>query len=276
MADVAITGLWAIAAVAWADLVEMVDDVGWTPASKKASVDQTDTYLSQTTKTLTNKTLTAPVVNSPTWIVTDDVTESTDKNYVTDAEAVVIGNTSNTNTWDQTTVSWNAWTATALETARTIWWVSFDWTANINLPWVNASWNQDTSWTAADATALETPRAINWVNFDWSADITLLERVVTTTDDATAVIDVDVTDVYELSAVANATVFTLTWTPTDWQKLIVRYLDAWAAKWLTWTWFTALWITLPTTTTQDKWWYVWFTYNLSATAWHWVATVTEA
>jgi len=66
----------------------------------------TDTLVGKaTTDTLTNKTLTSPVINSPTNIVTDDVTESTDKNYVTDAEAVVIGNTSNTNTGDEATAS---------------------------------------------------------------------------------------------------------------------------------------------------------------------------
>ena len=104
----------------------------------------------------------------------------------------------------------------------------------------------------------------------------ITQRVVTTTDDSTAVIDIDVTDVYELSAVANATVFTLTGTPTDGQKLIVRYKDAGVSKGLTWTGFTALGITLPTDTTAGKWDYVGCTYNLGATAWHCIATVTEA
>jgi hypothetical protein len=53
------------------------------------------------TETLTNKTLTSPVVNSPTGITTANVTASTDKNYVTDAQLVVIGNTSGSNTGDQ-------------------------------------------------------------------------------------------------------------------------------------------------------------------------------
>ena len=48
----------------------------------------------------------------------------------------------------------NAATATALETARNIGGVSFDGTANINLPGVNASGNQDTSGTAAIATTV--------------------------------------------------------------------------------------------------------------------------
>ncbi len=66
-------------------------------------------------------------------LTTADVTASTDKNYVTDAQATVIGNTSGTNTGDQTTITGNAGTATALQTARTIGGVSFDGTANITV-----------------------------------------------------------------------------------------------------------------------------------------------
>jgi hypothetical protein len=67
----------------------------------------------------------------------------------------------------------NASTATALETARTLGGVSFDGTANINLPGVNASGNQDTSGNAASATILETARTIGGVSFDGSAAINL-------------------------------------------------------------------------------------------------------
>ena len=49
-------------------------------------------------------------------------------------------------------VTGNASTATALATARTIGGVSFDGTANINLPGVNAAGNQNTSGTAATVT----------------------------------------------------------------------------------------------------------------------------
>jgi len=48
----------------------------------------------------------------------------------------------------------NADTATTLETARTIGGVSFNGSANINLPGVNAAGNQDTSGTAAIATTI--------------------------------------------------------------------------------------------------------------------------
>lgn len=104
----------------------------------------------------------------------------------------------------------------------------------------------------------------------------ITKRVVTTTDDATAVIDVDVTDVYQLSAVANATTFTLTGTPTDGQTLMIRFKDAGVAKALTWTGFTAIGVALPTTTVAGKWHYVGCQYNSAASAWHAIAVGVEA
>ena len=68
-------------------------------------------------------------------------------------------------------LSGNATTATTLQNARTIGGVSFDGSANINLPGVNAAGNQDTSGNAATATALATPRNIAGVSFDGSANI---------------------------------------------------------------------------------------------------------
>jgi len=68
-------------------------------------------------------------------------------------------------------------TATALANARTIGGVSFDGTANINLPGVNASGNQDTSGNAATATALETARTIHGVSFDGTGNIDLSEVI---------------------------------------------------------------------------------------------------
>ncbi len=68
-------------------------------------------------------------------------------------------------------------TATALANARTIGGVSFDGTANINLPGVNATGNQDTSGNAATATALETARNIHGVSFDGTGNIDLSEVI---------------------------------------------------------------------------------------------------
>jgi hypothetical protein len=63
--------------------------------------------------------------------------------------------------------------ATALKTARTIGGVSFNGSANINLPGVNTTGNQDTSGTAAEATILENARTIGGVSFNGSANINL-------------------------------------------------------------------------------------------------------
>jgi hypothetical protein len=101
-------------------------------------------------------------------------------------------------------------------------------------------------------------------------------RVVTATDDATAVIDVDVTDQYQLTAVANATEFTVSGTPVNGQKLIIRLKDAGAGKALTWTGFTAIGVTLPTTTVASKTHYIGCIYNSAASTWDAVAVVAEA
>jgi hypothetical protein len=77
------------------------------------------------------------------------------------------------NTIGNQDTSGNAATAAALETARTIGGVSFDGTANIDLPGVNTAGTQNTSGNAATATALETARNIGGVSFDGSANIDL-------------------------------------------------------------------------------------------------------
>lgn len=64
-------------------------------------------------------------------------------------------------------------TATQLQTARTIGGVSFNGTANINLPGVNTKGNQDTSGNADTATRLQTARNIGGVSFKGDADINL-------------------------------------------------------------------------------------------------------
>ncbi|HBE7402326.1 tail fiber protein [Escherichia coli] len=67
----------------------------------------------------------------------------------------------------------NAATATKLQTARTIGGVSFDGSANIDLPGVNKTGNQNTTGNAATATKLQTARTIGGVSFDGSANINL-------------------------------------------------------------------------------------------------------
>ena len=70
-------------------------------------------------------------------------------------------------------ITGNAATATALQNARDIGGVSFNGTANINLPGVNTAGNQNTSGNAATATILATARTIGGVSFNGSANINL-------------------------------------------------------------------------------------------------------
>ena len=90
-------------------------------------------------------------------------------------------------------VTGNASTATALATARTIGGVSFNGTANINLPGVNTTGNQNTSGNAATATALATGRTIGLsgdvtatgVSFDGTGNITLTTAMAANSVDLT-------------------------------------------------------------------------------------------
>ena len=107
-------------------------------------------------QTLTNKTLTAPVIST-----------------ISNTGTLTLPTSTGTLALTSDDITGNAATATALETARTIGGVSFNGTANINLPGVNTSGTQDTSGNAATATALETARTIGGVSFDGTANINL-------------------------------------------------------------------------------------------------------
>lgn len=63
----------------------------------------------------------------------DNMVQGSTNKFVTAAELTVLGNTSGTNTGDQTSVTGNAGTATKLATARTIDGQSFDGSANITV-----------------------------------------------------------------------------------------------------------------------------------------------
>ena len=86
-----------------------------------------------------------------------------------------------TGSWNGVDGPWGEWikvgsaatTATKLAAARTIGGVSFDGSANIDLPGVNKAGTQNTSGNAASATKLQTARKIGGVAFDGTADITL-------------------------------------------------------------------------------------------------------
>ena len=108
---------------------------------------------------------------------TDDLSEGSSNLYHTTARVNSAIDSRVTNTFINNLSGVVADTATALANARTIGGVSFDGTANINLPGVNTSGNQDTSGNAATATALETARNIHGVSFDGTGNIDLSEVI---------------------------------------------------------------------------------------------------
>jgi hypothetical protein len=106
----------------------------------------------------------------------------------------------------------------------------------------------------------------------------IVERVVTTTDDATAVIDTDACDQYQLTAIANATEFSVSGTPTNGQKLLIRYVDAGTTKNLTYAadTFRVIGVTLPTATVANKTGYIGCVYNSAASRWDVLAVGLQA
>jgi hypothetical protein len=95
------------------------------------------------------------------------------QNLFTDSAANITYNPS-TNTLTTTTfagaLTGNATTATTLQTARNIGGVSFNGSADINLPGVNTGGNQNTTGSAA---TLTTARTINGTSFNGSANVTV-------------------------------------------------------------------------------------------------------
>ena len=79
------------------------------------------------------------IVGNIAALTTVSIADSLNKRYVTDAQLTLLGNTSGTNTGDQTTITGNAGSATILQTARTINGVSFDGSANISINAVDST-----------------------------------------------------------------------------------------------------------------------------------------
>lgn len=107
-------------------------------------------------------------------------------------------------------------------------------------------------------------------------------RIGTVADAATITPTSDDSDQYNVTALAQAaTVAAPSGTPTDGQKLVLRFKDNGTNRALTWTTgssgaFRAVGITLPTTTTANKTTYVGCIWNAADSRWDAVATVTEA
>lgn len=108
----------------------------------------------------------------------------------------------------------------------------------------------------------------------------ITSRIDTVATSATPTININTTDIFTITALSdNIVSFTsnLSGAPTNGQKLIIRILDAGAAKTIAWgTSFVSRGSTLPTTTVASKYLYVGFMYNSAAGVWDCVAVSQEA
>ncbi len=149
------------AALVDADLMIVDDGAGGT--NRKATMSRLKTYMQNnlTFTTNTDTQLSTEQVQDIAGAMFSSNTETGITATYQDADGtidLVVG------TLNQDT-SGNAATATALETARNIGGVSFDGTANINLPGVNTAGNQNTSGTAALATTVTVTDSTANTNF---------------------------------------------------------------------------------------------------------------
>ncbi|HDN1272763.1 TPA: hypothetical protein P1E68_004803 [Escherichia coli] len=104
------------------------------------------------------------------WGVTDPVAESTNTKTILDFKN---GRGYYCSHQFVSSLSGNAATATKLASSINIGGVSFDGSADIDLPGVNTKGNQDTTGNAATATKLQTACTINGISFDGSKNIEL-------------------------------------------------------------------------------------------------------
>jgi hypothetical protein len=103
-------------------------------------------------------------------------------------------------------------------------------------------------------------------------------RVVSTASASSLTPDISAADIYAYTALAsNLTINAPTGTPVNGNKLIFRILDNGVARTLTWNaTYTAIGVTIPTTTTVSKMTYVGCIYNLANTRWDVIAVTTQA
>ena len=159
-----------------------------------------------------------------------------------------------------TTMSWNITSNIIYLTAKAI----YDWATGLFVP-------------------LTRNLTINWTTYDLSADRSwTISKIVPLTNteitNTATTINANTTDIFTITALASAdTIWAPTWTPVNWQKLIIRIKDNGTAQTLSWnTIFRASSdLALPTTTIINKTLYLWFIYNSTDTKWDLIALLNN-
>lgn len=122
--------------------------------------------------------------------------------------------------------------------------------------------------------------AFNDTTFEYEPTTISAPRITTISSHATPTINTDNCDAVTITAQAEAIssmTTNLSWTPTNFQRLIIRIKDNWTAREITW-WagFEAKWVALPTTTVISKVLTVGFIYDTVTSKWWCVASAQEA
>lgn len=163
---------------------------------------------------------------------------------------------------------------------------TWTWSAIVGTT-LTTSWNVEL-WHASDTTLSRVSAwvvAIEWVNIVTTSSTNTLTnkritpRVSSETSSATPTINTDNVDAHSitaLSAAITSMTTNLSWTPTNFQKLIVRIKDDGTARAIAWgASFEAKWVALPTTTVISKVLTVWFIYDTVTSKWGCVASAQE-
>jgi hypothetical protein len=176
----------------------------------------------------------------------DNMVQGTSNKFVTAAEKTVLGNTSGTNTGDQTSVTGNAGTATKLATARNIAGIPFDGSADIDI-------------LASDVSAISSDDAPSGDIVGTSDSQTITNkrnepRISSSTSTSTLTPSLSTANVFYLTAqAASLTIAEPTGTPVQGEVLAIYITDNGTSQTLTFnSAFKAYGTPLPTATTVSK------------------------
>ena len=196
-------------------------------------------------------------------LTTAEVADSSNKRYVTDANLTVIGNTSGTNTGDQTNITGNAATVTT----------------NANLTGVVTSIGNATSIANGVITnAMLANGAVANLSGTNTGDQTFLNPRVQTVTSSATVTAVSTNDIVTITAQAvGLTLANPTGAFVEGQSLIIRIKDNGTARTIAYgTNFRAIGVTAPTTTVISKTTYIGCIYNSTDTKFDIIGVCTEA
>jgi|688.fasta_scaffold10088_7 hypothetical protein len=224
------------------------------------------------------------LITSSTDATTDDIADGFDKRYVTDANLLVINNTSGVNTGDQTLSGLGGVpTSRNITVNGTISNLSADSTftvtdANLSTSDITTNNVSTTKHGFAPKLANNTTQFLradgSWAspNVSLSVQSVASSATVTPTSDNNIVV---------ITAQAAALTMAIpTGTPVQGQALMIRIKDNGTARAITWTTGTggyrAIGVTLPTTTVINKTTYVGLIYNSTDSRWDAIGVATEA